>query len=38
MSNETLFTDKWHIVRWKGFKVQWRGFQNKVEQQIWRNL
>jgi len=31
MSNETLITGKWHTVRWKGFKVEWRDFQNILD-------
>ena len=34
MSNETLFTGRWHTVGWKGIKVEWKDFQNKLEQQI----
>jgi hypothetical protein len=37
MINETLFTGRWHTGGWKGIKVEWKGFQNKLEQQIsWR--
>jgi len=34
MINETLFTGRWHTGGWKGIKVEWKGFQNKLEQQI----
>ena len=34
MINETLFTGRWHTVGWKGIKVEWKDFQNKLEQQI----
>jgi hypothetical protein len=34
MINETLFTGRWHTVGCKEIKVEWKDFQNKLEQQI----
>ena len=34
MVNESLFTGRWHIVGWKGIKVEWKDLERKPEQQI----
>ena len=34
MVNESLFTGRWHIVGWKGIKVEWKDLEKKPEHQI----
>ena len=34
MVNESLFTGRWHIVGWKGIKVEWKDLERKPEHQI----
>jgi hypothetical protein len=32
--NESLSTGRWHTVRWKGIKLEWKDLENKPEKQI----
>jgi hypothetical protein len=33
-----LFTGKWHTTGWKGIKVEWKDLQNKLEQEISKEI